>query len=330
MSKAGILIGNDVFALLLKWTTMIFQIISCRFHIRPFRSLFPNWWKFQNIYLNVHTHAFEYYQEQIPVRNVTRLKVGKQGILQIHNNCLTDANKRGYIDKSRYLMLRCGAMGHQLMVNGKQAQWKGNLYESQGQQVRRGELIPDQFLVNFGHTHRNLKTNLTYLLCTISFFNSLPPSPSYLILFSLLPFLSILFDSYPFSTQLLYIPTSLSLFWFLFLFPHPLCCHQVSYIFFRICLFSLSYLLLIPFSIASLWCHHAVISIIFSLAISLSFSHLQQPNSIYSHFQLHLIDAIHIYPCICLSDNYQTEKFLPQFTQSFSCRTLSSCTSNLH
>lgn len=42
------------------------------------------------------------------------------------------------------------------------------------------------------------------------FFNSLPPSPSYLILFSLLPFLSILFDSYPFSTQLLYIPTSLS------------------------------------------------------------------------------------------------------------------------
>lgn len=43
------------------------------------------------------------------------------------------------------------------------------------------------------------------------FFNSLPPSPSYLILFSLLPFLSILFDSYPFSTQLLYIPTSLSL-----------------------------------------------------------------------------------------------------------------------
>lgn len=157
-----------------------------------------------------HTHAFEYYQEQIPVRNVTRLKVGKQGILQIHNNCLTDANKRGYIDKSRYLMLSCGAMGHQLMVNGKQAQWKEDLYESQGQQVRRGELIPDQFLVNFGHTYRNLKTNLTYLLCTISFFNSLPPSPSYLILFSLLPFLSILFDSYPFSTQLLYIPTSLS------------------------------------------------------------------------------------------------------------------------
>lgn len=161
MSKAGILIGNDVFALLLKWTTTIFQIISCRFHIRPIQSLFPNWWKFQNIYLNVHTHAFEYYQEQIPMRNVTRLKVGKQGILQIHNNCLTDANKRGYIDKSRYLMLSCGAMGHQLMVNGKQAQWKGNLYESQGQQVRRGELIPDQFLVNFGHTYRNLKTNLT-------------------------------------------------------------------------------------------------------------------------------------------------------------------------
>lgn len=102
------------------------------------------------------------------MRNVTRLKVGKQGILQIHNNCLTDANKRGYIDKSRYLMLRCGAMGHQLMVNGKQAQRKGNLYESQGQQVRRGELIPDQFLVNFGHTYRNLKTNLTCLLCTIS------------------------------------------------------------------------------------------------------------------------------------------------------------------
>lgn len=162
------------------------------------------------------------------------------------------------------------------------------------------------------------------------FFNSLPPSPSYLILFSLLPFLSILFDSYPFSTQLLYIPTSLSLFWFLFLFPQPLCCQQVSYIFFRICLFSLSYLLLIPFSTASLWCHHAVISIIFSLAISLSFSHLKQPNSIYSHFQLSLTEAIHIYPCICLSDNYQTEKFLPQFTQSFSCRTLSSCTSNLH
>lgn len=301
MSKAGILIGNDVFALLLKWTTTIFQIISCRFHIWPFRSLFPNWWKYQNIYLNVHTHAFEYYQEQIPVRNVTRLKVGKQGILQIHNNCLTDANKRGYIDKSRYLMLRCGAMGHQLMVNGKQAQWKGNLYESQGQQVRRGELIPDQFLVNFGHIYRNLKTNLTCLLCTISSL-TLPPSPSYLILFSLLPFLSILFDSYPFSTQLLYIPTSLS--WFLFLFPQPLCCQQVSYIFFRICLFSLSYLLLIPFSIASLWCHHAVISIIFSLAISLSFSHLQQPNSIYFHFKLNLTDAIHIYPCICLSDNY--------------------------
>lgn len=175
MSKAGILIGNDVFALLLKWTTTIFQIISCRFHIRPFRSLFPNWWKFQNIYLNVHTHAFEYYQEQIPVRNVTRLKVGKQGILQIHNNCLTDANKRGYIDKSRYLMLSCGAMGHQLMVNGKQAQWKGNLYESQGQQVRRGKLIPDQFLVNFGHIYRNLKTNLTCLLCTIfSLTHSLP------------------------------------------------------------------------------------------------------------------------------------------------------------
>lgn len=209
MSKAGILIGNDVFALLLKWTTTIFQIISCRFHIRPFRSLFPNWWKFQNIYLNVHTHAFEYYQEQIPVRNVTRLKVGKQGILQIHNNCLTDANKRGYIDKSRYLMLSCGAMGHQIMVNGKQAQWKGNLYESQGQQVRRGELIPDQFLVNFGHTYRNLKTNLTYLLCTSSSLtHSLPHH--HIWFFFLLPFLSILFDSYPFSTQLLYIPTSLS------------------------------------------------------------------------------------------------------------------------
>lgn len=274
MSKAGILIGNDVFALLLKWTTTIFQIISCRFHIRPIGSLFPNWWKFQNIYLNVHTHAFEYYQEQIPVRNVTRLKVGKQGILQIHNNCLTDANKRGYIDKSRYLMLSCGAMGHQIMVNGKQAQWKGNLYESQGQQVRRGELIPDQFLVNFGHTYRNLKTNLTCLLCTISSLtHSLP--------------------------------------------------HHHIWFFFLFCLFSLSYLLLIPFSIASLWCHQAVISIIFSLAISLSFSHLQQPNSIYSHFQLHLINAIHIHPCICLSDNYQTEKFLPQFTQSFSCRTLS-------
>lgn len=198
MSKAGILIGNDVFALLLKWTTTIFQIISCRFHIRPIGSLFPNWWKFQNIYLNVHTHAFEYYQEQIPVRNVTRLKVGKQGILQIHNNCLTDANKRGYIDKSRYLMLSCGAMGHQLMVNGKQAQWKGNLYESQGQQVRRGELIPDQFLVNFGHTYRNLKTNLTYLLCTISSLtHSLP--------------------------------------------------HHHIWFFFLFCLFSLSYLILIPF-----------------------------------------------------------------------------------
>lgn len=211
MSKAGILIGNDVFALLLKWTTTIFQIISCRFHIRPFRSLFPNWWKFQNIYLNVHTHAFEYYQEQIPMRNVTRLKVGKQGILQIHNNCLTDANKRGYIDKSRYLMLSCGAMGHQLMVNGKQAQWKGNLYESQGQQVRRGELIPDQFLGNFGHTYRNLKTNLTYLLCTSSSSTHSLPHHHIWFLFSLLPFLSILFDSYPFSTQLLYIPTSLSL-----------------------------------------------------------------------------------------------------------------------
>lgn len=150
-----------------------------------------------------HTHAFEYYQEQIPVRNVTRLKVGKQGILQIHNNCLTDANKRGYIDKSRYLMLSCGAMGHQIMVNGKQAQWKGNLYESQGQQVRRGELIPDQFLVNF-------KNKFNIFALYQFFFNSLPPSPSYLILFSLLPFLSILFDSYPFSTQLLYIPTSLS------------------------------------------------------------------------------------------------------------------------
>lgn len=304
MSKAGILIGNDVFALLLKWTTTIFQIISCRFHIRPIRSLFPNWWKFQNIYLNVHTHthAFVYYKEQIPVRNVTRLKVGKQGILQIHNNCLTDANKRGYIDKSRYLMLRCGAMGHQLMVNGKQAQRKGNLYESQGQQVRRGELIPDQFLVNFGHTYRNLKTNLTCLLCTSSSSTHSLPHHHIWFFFLLLPFLSILFDSYPFSTQLLYIPTSL--FWFLFLFPQPHWCQQVSYIFFRICLFSLSYLLLIPFSIASLWCHHAVISIIFSLAISLSFSHLQQPNSIYSHFKLHLIDAIHIYPCICLSDNF--------------------------
>lgn len=198
MSKAGILIGNDVFALLLKWTTTIFQIISCRFHIRPFRSLFPNWWKFQNIYLNVHTHAFEYYQEQIPVRNVTRLKVGKQGILQIHNNCLTDANKRGYIDKSRYLMLSCGASGHQLMVNGKQAKWKGNLYENQGQQVRRGELIPDQFLVNFGHTYRNLKTNLTCLLCTSSSLtHSLP--------------------------------------------------HHHIWFFFLFCLFSLSYLILIPF-----------------------------------------------------------------------------------
>lgn len=161
------------------------------------------------------------------------------------------------------------------------------------------------------------------------FFNSLPPSPSYLILFSLFAFslYPVLLDSYPRFQHSFSISPPLSLFWFLFLFPQPLCCQQVSYIFFRICLFSLSYLLLIPFSIASLWCHHAVISIIFSLAISLSFSHLQQPNSIYSHFQLHLIDAIHIYPCICLSDNYQTEKFLPQFTQSFSCRTLSSCTS---
>lgn len=153
-----------------------------------------------------HTHAFEYYQEQIPLRNVTRLKVGKQGILQIHNNCLTDANKRGYIDKSRYLMLSCGAMGHQLMVNGKQAQWKEDLYESQGQQVRRGELIPDQFLVNFGHTYRNLKTNLTYLLCTIS--SSTHSLPHHHI-------------------------------WFFFLF----------------CLFSLSYLILIPFHTASLYPH---------------------------------------------------------------------------
>lgn len=219
-----------------------------------------------------HTHAFEYYQEKIPVRNVTRLKVGKQGILQIHNNCLTDANKRGYIDKSRYLMLSCGAMGHQLMVNGKQAQWKEDLYESQGQQVRRRELIPDQFLVNFGHTYRNLKTNLTYLLCTISSStHSLPHhhiwffflfclfSLSYLILipfqhsFSISPPLSLLV-LIPISTPSL-LPTSV-----------------LSYIFFRICLFSLSYLLLIPFSIASLWCHHAVISIIFSLAISLSLS----------------------------------------------------------
>lgn len=264
------------------------------------------------------------------MRNVTRLKVGKQGILQIHNNCLTDANKRGYIDKSRYLMLSCGAMGHQLMVNGKQAQWKGNLYESQGQQVRRGELIPDQFLVNFGHTYRNLKTNLTCLLCTISSLtHSLPHHRIwFFFLFCLFSLSSPIWFLSLFNTASLY--PHLSLFWFLFLFPQPLCCHQMSYIFFRICLFSLSYLLLIPFSIASLWCHHAVISIIFSLAISLSFSHFQQPNSIYSHFQLHLIDAIHIYPCICLSDNYQTEKFLPQFTQSFSCRTLSSCTSNLH
>lgn len=273
MSKAGILIGNDVFALLLKWTTTIFQIISCRFHIRPIRSLFPIWWKFQNIYLNVHTHthAFEYYQEQIPVRNVTRLKVGKQGILQIHNNCLTDANKRGYIDKSRYLMLSCGAMGHQLMVNGKQAQWKGNLYESQGQQVRRGELIPDQFLVNFGHTYRNLKTNLTCLLCTISSLtHSLPHHHIwFFFLFCLfsLSYLILIHFQHSFS-----ISPPLSLFWFLSLFPQPLCCHQMSYIFFCICLFSLSYLLLIPFSIASLWCHHAVISIIFSLAISLSLS----------------------------------------------------------
>lgn len=239
---------------------------------------------------------------------------------------MTDANKRGYIDKSRYLMLSCGAMGHQLMVNGKQAQWKGNLYESQGQQVRRGELIPDQFLVNFGHTYRNLKTNLTYLLCTISSLtHSLPHHHIwFFFLFCLfsLSYLILIPFQHSFS-----ISPPLSLSWFLFLFPQPLCCHQMSYIFFRICLFSLSYLLLIPFSIASLWCHHAVISIIFSLAISLSFSHFQQPNSIYSHFQLHLIDAIHIYPCICLSDNYQTEKFLPQFTQSFSCRTLSSCTS---
>lgn len=163
------------------------------------------------------------------------------------------------------------------------------------------------------------------------FFNSLPPSPSYLILFSLLPFLSILFDSYPFSTQLLYIPTSLSL---LVLIPIstasllPTSVLHTSFSAFACSLYPICFLF--PFSIASLWCHHAVISIIFSLAISLSFSHLQQPNSIYSHFKLHLIDAIHIYPCICLSDNYQTEKFLPQFTQSFSCRTLSSCTSNLH
>lgn len=217
MSKAGILIGNDVFALLLKWTTTIFQIISCRFHIFDLFDLYsPTDESFKIFtWTYTHTHAFEYYQEKIPVRNVTRLKVGKQGILQIHNNCLTDANKRGYIDKSRYLMLSCGAMGHQLMVNGKQAQWKGNLYESQGQQVRRGELIPDQFLVNFGHTYRNLKTNLTYLLCTSSSStHSLPHhhiwffflfclfSLSYLILipfqhsFSISPPLSLSFDSY--------------------------------------------------------------------------------------------------------------------------------------
>lgn len=102
------------------------------------------------------------------------------------------------------------------------------------------------------------------------FFNSLPPSPSYLIFFSFA------FSLYPiwflslFNTASLY--PHLSLFWFLFLFPHPLCCQQVSYIFFRICLFSLSYLLLIPFSIASLWCHHAMISIIFSCHLSLFLS----------------------------------------------------------
>lgn len=273
-----------------------------------------------------HTHTFVYYKEQIPVRNVTRLKVGKQGILQIHNNCLTDANKRGYIDKSRYLMLRCGAMGHQLMVNGKQAQWKEDLYESQGQQVRRGELIPDQFLVNFGHTYRNLKTNLTCLLCTISSLtHSLPHhhiwffflfclfSLSYLILipfqhsFSISPPLSLSLDCYSYFHSLsvaIRCLTSFSAFacslypiCFLSLFPQPL------------------------FDAIMQWLP------LFSLLPSLS---LQQPNSIYSHFQLHLIDAIHIYPCICLSDHYQTEKFLPQFTQSFSCRTLSSCTSNLH
>lgn len=161
------------------------------------------------------------------------------------------------------------------------------------------------------------------------FFNSLPPSPSYLILFSLLPFLSILFDSYPFSTQLLYIPTSLSFGSYSYFHSLSVAIRCLtSFSAFACSLYPICFLSL--FSIASLWCHHAVTPIIFSVAISLSFSHLQQPNSIYSHFQLHLIDAIHIYPCICLSDNDQTEKFLPQFTQSFSCRTLSSCTSNLH
>lgn len=182
---------------------------------------------------HTHTHAFVYYKEQIPVRNVTRLKVGKQGILQIHNNCLTDANKRGYIDKSRYLMLRCGAVGHQLMVNGKQAQWKGNLYESQGQQVRRGELIPDQFLVNFGHTYRNLKTNLTYLLCTISSLtHSLP--------------------------------------------------HHHIWFFFLFCLFSLSYLILIPFQ------HSFSISPPLSLLVLIPISTASLLPSNVLHLFLHL------------------------------------------
>lgn len=163
------------------------------------------------------------------------------------------------------------------------------------------------------------------------FFNSLPPSPSYLILFSLLPFLSI-------QSYLILIP-----------FQHSF---SISPPLSLLVLIPISTASLLPKSVLHLFPHLPILSILFasypffhslslmpscsdfhyflSCHLSLFFSHFQQPNSIYSHFQLHLIDAIHIYPCICLSDNYQTEKFLPQFTQSFSCRTLSSCTSNLH
>lgn len=202
-------------------------------------------------------------------------------------------------------MLRCGAMGHQLMVNGKQAQWKGNLYESQGQQVRRGELIPDQFLVNFGHTYRNLKTNLTYLLCTISSStHSLPHHHIwFFFLFCLFSLSSPIWFLSLFNTASLYPHLSLSLDSYSYFHTLSVAIRCLtSFSAFACSLYPICFLSL--FSIASLWCHHAVISIIFSLAISLSFSHLQQPNSIYSHFQLHLIDAIHIYPCICLSDNF--------------------------
>lgn len=162
------------------------------------------------------------------------------------------------------------------------------------------------------------------------FFNSLPPSPSYLILFSLLPFLSILFDSYPFSTQLLYIPTSLSLLVLIPISTASLLPSNVLHLFLHLPVLSILFASYPFFHSLSLMPSCSDFHYFLSCHLSLSFSHFQQPNSIYSHFKLHLIDAIHTYPCICLSDNYQTEKFLPQFTQSFSCRTLSSCTSNLH